>query len=134
VKTNIQPKLPWELARIAEHTEEPWRLYEWHEEVSRTEVQTPEGDVIKFVLRASGMGIPPAVLSMVVKGVPEAHLRFGIDREEMGKLAKWLVESMYLLNSLWEKKEQEIEKAQKELARIHRHSSQRKWTKKSESE
>jgi hypothetical protein len=50
------------MARVTEKTDRsdlwPREILDWHEEVSRTEIQTIEGDVIVLVLDAFGTGFP----------------------------------------------------------------------------
>lgn len=105
-------------------------LDDWHEEVSRTSVQTYGSDEFVFKLFSFGIGMPPEILSVSVKGISNRELEIGIDEKQIGHLATWLVECLYLLDSLESKKGEQILKAERRLAKIHRRKWFRKWSKK----
>jgi hypothetical protein len=91
----------------------PKSLLDWHEEVSRTEIQSEEGDVIIFALDAYGMGTPSTGLTISIESCPDA-LSFGIGGQEMEKLAAWLMAAKYEELALRAEKGKHARKLEKE--------------------
>jgi xanthine/CO dehydrogenase XdhC/CoxF family maturation factor len=121
---------PWERAKQANYTRRLRRLEEWSEEVSRIRINDPIGDQIDFKLYACGVGTPEESLDISVRGVPGMRLTFGIDARQIERLAEWLIEAMYLTHSLRERKERQVQKAEKLLAVIHDHNHHHEWSRK----
>jgi len=124
---------PWELAKLAKYEPKPWMLDNWCEEVSRITLQPfGGGEPIQVKLTAYGMGMPPTeFLETSVVGLPVAKFHIGVDRKQIERLAVWLIECMYLLDSLREKKDKEIRKVERQLAEIHERKCNSEWSKKS---
>jgi hypothetical protein len=127
-----QPKGPQEKAQLAKYASESWRLRDWFEDVSSITIHPTCADSIRFKLDAFGLGmLPQEGLTISVVGCPEYRMYFGVDRKALQRLGKWFIESAYLLDSLREKKEEQIRRAQKQLAEIHEQKSYSQWSKKS---
>ncbi len=91
----------------------PHKVHDWHEEVSRIEIQSEEGDVIIFALDAYGVGVPNKSLTISIEACLEG-LCFGIDGPEMDKLAAWLLAAKYEERALRAEKEKHARKLEKE--------------------
>lgn len=130
MKAKKSQKTPRGKAQVEEDEDVFGGLHEWHEEVSRTSIQTFGTDEFEFNLEACGFGIPPEILKISTKGMPERELEIGIDREQIQHLATWLVECLCLLESLRHKKAEEILKTQTQLVRMHRREWFQEWSKK----
>jgi len=132
--TSMKIKEQWEQAqdraRLAKHKTIPWQLHDWNEEVSRITLETDYGQQVQIKLTAFGLsGGCPEALEISAVGLPEVQFKFGTYRGEMEKLATWLVEAMYLVDSLRVMKEREIRKAERKLADMHEHSRCHQWSK-----
>ena len=54
----------------------------------------------------------------------------GADGEVLRQLATWFIEAMYMLDSLREKKEKQVRKAERELAETHDGKCYAEWERK----
>lgn len=97
----------------------PHEVFDWHEEVSRIELQSIEGDCIVFVLDAFRIGIPNQILEISLKH-SATGLTFGLDEKGMEKLAKWLLTAKYLTRYLRQRKDEEARRLSAEY-RLEKH-------------
>ncbi len=133
MKSKKRRKQPWEKAQHTKYKDKPRRLREWYQEVSRITIQPSFGDAFQFELHAFGVGMPQEVLKVSIVGAPESLFEFSMDRRAMKELAIWFVKAMYLLDSLREWKEWQIQNAKRKPAEMHDRSCHLKWSKKSAS-
>jgi hypothetical protein len=81
------------MTRITKETDRrdiwPREILDWHEEVSRTEFASLEGEIIVLVLDAFGTGFPGEILDISLKYCAE-RMSFGLCVEQLEELAAWL--------------------------------------------